>query len=285
MTRFQKFLRIFTVSGMAVLTSGIGMASANVDFSNFNNTTGARSENIGRISANRDWLVDWINNGRIQNDIQKFIRTGNNDVSQNTTVLGLQSGSVDVTSRFSAPLLNGAIDFGLGNLADETITASSSNVLTGANSDNQNIINAQRSFTLRARNSAQIDNRASLDVTTGNNDASRNTSIGDVISGDVIGSIDFENGGMISPLTNLDLSGSSLGDISGSFANGTTGFGSENINVLNSDSNVEVSIENDSQVTNEFQIDANTGGNNIDENTLVGNVRSGDVTLDLRASQ
>jgi len=286
MKSFSKILKTGSIALIAVATAGAGVASASVDFANSNNITGARSENIGRLSSDRNWFIDWQNNGRVFNTFDKFVNTGNNSLDRNTTAFGESTGSISLDTILIAPDSLNVVDFGLGQTAaNSDVSAIAQNFITGANSNNENLVNADQNFTLRSQNNALVRNRAEVNVNTGNNQANRNTSIGNISTGDVDASVTLDNTALINPLTSLDLSGLGENNVSASFGNGTTGFNSTNVNHLDSNSNVTVTLENNSEITNDVFTDANTGRNDVNENTTVGNVSTGDVTIRTSVTQ
>jgi hypothetical protein len=288
MTFLRKLLRISSISAAIALLAGAGLASANVDVSGINDTTGAYSENITRILADRTWAIDWVNNMRTNNLVQSDISTGSNRMSENTTAFGFQTGGVDLTSSTGAPFANRVLDFGFGlngigdNLDDVSVVGG--NAITGARSENINTVQADRNLTIRLVNNAQINNTSRLAANTGSNDVSRNTTVGNVTTGDVSGRVAFDNGGNINPLSMFDFSGLNNGSVSADFRNGITGFSSVNNNTLDVSSEVNVDLQNNSVVDNQFDTVANTGGNDINENTTVGSVMTGNVVLDLSAA-
>lgn len=289
MTFLRKFLKVSGLSALMTILVGAGLASANVNVSGINNTTGAYSENITRILANRSWLIDWVNNMRTNNLFQSEISTGNNRLSENTTAFGFNTGNVDLTTTNGTPFANGIFDFGfglggtsLGNGFDD-VTVSGGNAITGARSENINTIQADRNVRVQLTNNAVLNNNARIASNTGSNDVLRNTTVGDVYTGSVSGRVAFDNIGNTNPLSMVDFSGLRNGSVSADFSNFTTGFNSINDNALDVSSDVVIDLENNSQIENQFDAAVNTGGNDISENTTVGSVSTGSIVLDLSA--
>ena len=292
MVRLVNFLKSTAILGIASTTLGAGLAYAAVDFTSTNDTTGARSENFSRVLANRDWNIDWQDNSTIDNEVRSNISTGFNDLSRNTTAGGQSTGTIGLLSNLGGGLQNGLSGFGLGNnifgggfSTNGNITATSSNAITGANSENTNIIDSSQNFRLNVDNQARVQNDSFMRLDTGNNRTNRNTTVGDVSTGEIVGMTNFSNGSVNNPLSNIDFSGLNTGTVSADFSNGTTGFNSTNENILDANSEVDINIENNSTIENDFEVWANTGGNDTNENTTVGDVTTGSVTIDMSAIQ
>ena len=67
------------------------------------------------------------------------------------------------------------------------------------------------------------------------------------------------------------------------FQNDTTGPSSDNENRLSVDSNSSIDVQNSADIQNTLDVTADTGHNDISNNTIVHNVRTGDVRVDLHA--
>jgi hypothetical protein len=69
-----------------------------------------------------------------------------------------------------------------------------------------------------------------------------------------------------------------------SAGNGTTGFNSVNRNTVNLTDNSTTSLTNVAAISNAFNVTANTGGNDTNQNTTVGNVSTGGATINFSAT-
>jgi len=284
MSPIKKFLRVSGFAAAIVLMTGVGLAYADVNVSSGNDTTGANSENWTRIFTDRSWISNLENNLRLNNDIFACLNTGENEIERNT-VVGADPSTGDIS--VTADLLNPSsgfgsfFDFGFG-MENDNIDVTGMNEVTGAFSRNINDIRANNSFRLNVENNARIDNVLDLSLNTGRNEIMRNTEVGDVQTGSIDANVSIDNSMTSDPtsmLGGLDLSNGS--DITADFSNGTTGFNSINENTLRADSSVNIDLENNAQIDNNFRVEANTGHNNIDENTVVGDVMTGDINVDL----
>jgi len=287
MSLFRKVLRVSGFAAAIALVAGVGLAYADVNVDAENNTTGANSENITRILSNRSWIIDLEDNLRLDNRISAWLNTGENDIDRNTTVGwgDPSTGDINVSADIMNPSVNDSFfDFNLGSW-NEDIDVSGSNELTGANSRNINIVRANRTLRFDIENNARIDNDINLRLNTGENTTERNTTVGDVSTGNIDTSISIDNSSASNPLamlSGIDLGGSN--GISADFQNDTTGFNSVNRNTLEANSRINVNLENNARISNDLDICANTGRNDISENTTVGNVSTGDITVDLSIS-
>jgi hypothetical protein len=159
------------------------------------------------------------------------------------------------------------------------IDVTGENVVTGANSDNHNDFDIDNDGDVTVTNDGDVTNVATADVTTGDNDQNRNTTGGDLKSGGVDASTDWESvvnegAGLCGCPVDEDT------DISADFSNDTTGFNSDNDNDLDVDMGGDVTIDNLADIVNALGLTANTGDNDQNENTTAGDLESGDVMVD-----
>lgn len=153
---------------------------------------------------------------------------------------------------------------------------------TGAHS--HNIIKSYKSNTVKVQNHNDVDvtNSNSQSAYSGDVGVWKNTTVGDVSSGDATNT----NTTHISATVSNDAAGSTWAHTTapmgeGSGATGTihdTGYGSTNTIKSVDTSKVEVNNNNDLSVNNTNCQTAITGDVNVSKNTTVGNVSSGDAT-------
>lgn len=158
------------------------------------------------------------------------------------------------------------------------VDVSGENNTTGSNSTNDNTYDITDDVDLDIDNDADADNDANVTVDTGNNDVLDNTTVEDIMGGD----IDVQ-GEFVNELNSeeMDLSMSSFGDVSADFTNDTTGSGSDNTNDLNVDRNLDVDVDNDADIDNDITADLNSGGNAVRDNTTVGDIETGDIEFEV----
>jgi len=158
------------------------------DITTSNTETGSQSTNTNTVVANTTNSVDVSQNASINNSATFNVVTGDNTVSNNTTVAGVQSGSVQITPSFTtvANADSGAMAAAVSALtAPDTIHVNSSNTDTGANSTNSNPVSLTNSSTSSVTNTSTISNTVSANIVTGGNTVNGNTKVGLVKSGDV----------------------------------------------------------------------------------------------------
>ncbi|MEX1997411.1 MAG: hypothetical protein WEA04_01910 [Candidatus Andersenbacteria bacterium] len=159
--------------------------------------------------------------------------------------------------------------------AEVDVTAE--NVMTGADSDNNNDTDVDNDLDVNVDNVGNVSNSASAAVTTGNNEQNENTEGGDVDSGAVDASTDWES--IVNAGAALLDNGDGL-EVSADFSNDTTGADSDNDNDLDVDHDVDLDLRNIANILNYLALSANTGDNEQNKNTMGGELTTGDVTVD-----
>ena len=157
------------------------------------------------------------------------------------------------------------------------------NDTTGPFSDNQNRWCIESDSNIDIHNSVDVDNDNDFEVQTGLNETRNNTIVDDMSTGDITGDIEVTNelnSGDIQ-LSDEDMS---IGDIEVDFSNELTGPNSRNENELNVDADVDVDIENRADIDNDFSAHLNTGYNEVENNTEVGDFRTGDIDFSVETN-
>lgn len=148
------------------------------------------------------------------------------------------------------------------------------NVLTGADSDNENEFDIENENETDVDNHGDVENKADAKVNTGDNEQEKNTSAGDLETGAVDASTDWET--FLNEGAGLAGFGEDL-DVTGSFLNDTTGAYSDNENELDLENKNELDIDNWADVLNKLGLKANTGDNEQEKNTMAGDIDTGDI--------
>lgn len=270
------------ISGLTVsLGTGVAFASINADAGN--ELTGPNSLNVSEIEKDFDADIDIENNSDLNNQIDFWVNTGESEIEHNTTVEDVDGGDVQVDVELVNEL-NGNGMMSIGSGLDNEFDFSASNYLTGPSSENINRVEVDKDVDVRIRNNADIENELDIHANTGNNEIRNNTTVGDVSTGSIEVAADISNevnaGG-----ASFDICDNCLmnEDINADFSNDTTGPNSENTNILDIDSDVNIDIENNADIRNDFRINANTGENEVENNTSVGDVSTGDVVISISA--
>jgi len=296
-----KTLAVTTVLAFALST---GVANAQTtDVSGGNDTTGPCSENIN------DWIIKDSSNTEIKNRIyanNNFdfkVNTGKNWINNNTTVgsedpsTGNVYGSIVIANDAN----NG--NFSANNNQNQTVTvkngkstttttspinnsdpisSDSSNNITGPNSINKNKVYVESNKNVEIENKADFNNDIDVNANTGYNNISGNTSVGEVNTGDVNLNVNISNVANKSGSSYLNVTKQEPLNVSSNFDNSKTGPNSINKNELKVKNNSNLEVENKAYFKNDIDLKANTGGNQIDCNTTVGNVKTGDVSFDVK---
>jgi len=166
-----------------------------------------------------------------------------------------------------------------------------SNNFTGSNSENLNDSNSSADANINLTNNAEADNDISANLVTGQNGIGSNTVVGNVSTGDINGNVCVINALNSSLGPDDSIGGQSINtsgmngitlapaDTRLNLQNATTGENSENSNVFNGGQVIDFFEVNDAAANNSIEIDADTGNNEISNNTKVGELQTGDIAI------
>lgn len=291
MNRFKKFLRLLGVMSLIALSASTGLAYAETDSTGLNNTTGPYSRNITDLDIDRFWDVQVENLQRLFSDYDVDVDAGHNDTERNTVVGDQATGNVNVDITGDNGTYMSSF-FGWDTLASVlpedlaiNVDFSGANNITGPFSDNINDADIDQRIDIDLENRTFIDNDLDFDASTGHNDTYANTLVGDVTTGDI--NLDANLSSYVPSESDLAVSGLSLGGdniVTSRLGNSLTGPNSENENYLDIYSDIDVDVENDLRVSNNYDIWADTGGNDVSYNTSVGNVTTGDINVSINGT-
>jgi len=301
-----------TGSRLDVGNDATGANSDNKAIVSVGSETAINNLNDGSVANNIDLDASTGNNQSSYNTGNGNVKTGDANVSLNllnmlnNIFIARDFGLVGVLNIFGNFVGNLVIpqsmvsqDTNNGKALDVTV----SNENTGAGSDNQASLTVDNSTDIDNDNQSDIGNDVNLVGTTGNNSSSYNTGNGEVASGDVDARLNVAN------TANQNIIGDTvfyaiinvLGEWTGLNAlrslfntvvvpnpaggetilvtNANTGAGSTNeadVSLVN-----ETAIDNGnySQIDNNVDVNANTGGNTVSYNTGNGSVSSGNVNI------
>lgn len=260
------------VSTVALLSSSfVGVVSASVTGTGLNNTTGADSENNVSVDLDQSTYVDQTNNGVVVNNIDLNSNTGDNTASKNTGEGSVKTGDVNTGVGISNSLNSNAADIDACGGCNFDLYVG--NEKTGADSDNQANIKVKKDTVLEQHNSAFIVNDVKHDLNTGGNKANKNTGMGDISTGDA-DSVTLVD---TSANDNVAHVGSGNGGTVLTAGNDTTGADSENNAEVNLDLSNWMNQSNNGNVLNSVNVKANTGDNDANKNTGMGDVATGDI--------
>lgn len=288
-----------------------------------NSDTGSQSDNQSSVTENSQTAVTEKNRSNIQNNISAQIDTGQNITNSNTGSGGIEAGqingSVNVINSAGSQVkaaAGGITQQNIGNSTQDIIIGdptssdvtplsaivlgslsgggSASNTTTGQNSVNLASVERVGQTTIRVSNDAKIDNNIKLAANTGDNQASMNTGIGNIVTGSIgaaVNIINFLNTYLATDylgLAFLNVVGALAGDIiipsDTIVSNSSTGAGSGNNASISKNNQLTLAKESDLKVTNNVDVNATTGNNQADGNTLGGSVTSGQTDVDIQSA-
>ncbi len=270
---------LFGVSALAFMLTATPVLAAEVKVSSDNTLTGAQSDNDNKVTLNGNGDLNVDNIATVNNNASEVtIDTGHNDQNKNTTGGDVMSGNVDVSADWNNVVNDGASLCGCtGGDNGWTVTADFSNNTTGYKSHNDNKLtindNGDQTFT----NVATILNSLSLDANTGHNDQNKNTTGGNMTTGDISLAAMFSNEANSGSKGGDPSHGSSSVDVTAS--NKTTGAESDNNNIVKLNNDGDTHVTNVATLTNSVDLYANTGHNDQNKNTKAGDLKTGNVGL------
>jgi len=286
------------------------------DLESSNNNTGETSENNSMVDVENSSNTQIDNNANLDNLVTIDSDSGTNLAIGNTGDGIIYSGDSDVifTAINAANNLNVGlenfnvfddqtgdivIDFGdFESVPLSELLGNARNNTTGANSENNATNSLNNTNTLFIDNNGNIVNSYLISSNTGNNIADKNTGDGSITTGDanvVFNLINFLNnsfqglgellignvnifGTLVGDIVLQDLQGCGTGLASAGFgaSNNTTGANSGNSAATSITNTNDASLINLGDINNNVTVDAATGGNTADKNTLNGQVITGD---------
>jgi hypothetical protein len=273
--------KITFLSAAVALAAGAGLTFASFDITGGNCTTGPNSlnRNVWDVVETTDVVLN--NDVTADNIFDLTANTGRNTIDLNTlagdVMTGDVEGDIDLENDFSLP----QVDFvGFSSSNDDSFDLT--NELTGPNSENRNRVTVTRDSQLRVNNTADFTNDIIVNANTGVNTVSDNTEVGDVRTGDVDITGRVENSADFG--SNFDVADLSFGsgEVNADLSNEITGPNSVNTNVLDVTETTDTRINNTATVDNVIDLTANTGRNDITDNTVVCDVETGSVNFDFQ---
>ncbi|MDP3997596.1 MAG: hypothetical protein Q8P73_03800 [bacterium] len=220
----------------ANLTAIAGTDGVAVNIAGGNETTGADSKNMITANINNRRVIDINNEANITTwlgtlQLPLLINTGGNEADKNTTGAVIETG--DALADVAIQNLINKVILALWG-SGITVDADFANQLTGADSENTNILTVASDTLLSILNNAIIDNLINLLLNTGDNHANDNT-----------GPVALATGG---------------GCVDGAISN------TVNSNDISA-AGASVNIDDNALVNNNAIIGVNTGSNQVNNNT------------------
>lgn len=231
---------VANATGIAAGDSGLV-----VSMDSANENTGFDSTNRIRANINDDRVIDITNNANVSTLLASLVNTGFNEANQNTLGAHISTGNID-----AAVAIQNLVNRVIVALANEGVAVDATfvNQLTGALSENLNDLTAARNVLVGVANDALIDTILNLVFNTGGNTANENTGGG-------------------------SFSGASVGGNGTSITTGqicVNGQLENNANAVSLTGSVSSDITNNAHVTNDANVQATTGNNQQNRNTMGG---------------
>jgi hypothetical protein len=253
-------------------TSFTGVIGATVTGTAVNDTTGADSKNEVKIDVDQATYVTQENKGTVVNEINLNANTGKNEANKNTGVGEVKTGDIATGVGVSTSMnLNVADVQGCGG-CDLDLYAG--NEKTGADSNNKAKIDLDKSVILEQSNYSYVKNNVDQKLNTGNNEANKNTGMGDISTGDI------ESVTLVDTLANKNMAevgASGNGTAVLTAVNDTTGYKSDNKALIDVDLQNWATQKNFGYILNDVDVKANTGKNEANKNTGEGHIATGDI--------
>lgn len=269
MNKFIKRAAVAVATGSLVFGSFMPAALGQLTLEITGNGSG--STNDLNFSSTSNTVVTQTNVANISNNVDVDADTGGNDAEGNTggdVAVSTGDSSVSVGVSNQANSNAASVDSCNGCLNDLTVAISGN----GSDSDNEANVAVENATHVTQTNVANISNNVDIDSDTGDNDANDNT------GGDVsIETGDASAGVAISNSANANVASVSGGDDEGDgLSIWITGNGSDSDNELNLalSGNTVVTQSNYADISNDVDVDADSGGNDAEDNT------GGDVMIE-----
>jgi hypothetical protein len=243
--------------------------------------------------------IDTKNNTTITNDADINLNSGNNTINDSTKVGSIGTGEIDGAAcviNLGDVVLSDDSSIGLTTIdgskaGNILLTPSNDRILlnnsaTGPNSENQNIVKDNNIVNILQGNNTTMNTTIDLNANTGGNKIGNHTVVGDIVTGDVnlaANVIDFSNlqgDDLILSIDSWSILGNYTGDIIiPNMNNENTGPNSLNSNQLGVSQDTDISVESNYNLADNFIIDTSTGENEIGNNSAIGNIKTGETTV------
>src|SRR3989344_9638661 len=272
---YKAGISLATASLIAQCFAGVALASLDVEISG----NGANSDSTANVGVSNTTQVTQNNTANITNNANVSADTGKNDANKNT------GGDVDITTG------NATTTVGVSNTANSNVAdvngccVGDLNVKisgNGAKSDNEANVGVSNSTWVNQNNYAKIKNNVDVDSDTGKNDANANTG----------GSVSITTGNSSSDVAVANTANKNVATIGNGSGGGSlsvvisgNGYKSKNDATVVLTSLQGATQNNRANITNDVDVDADTGKNDANKNTG-GDVEilTGNATADVDVS-
>jgi hypothetical protein len=154
----------------------------------------------------------------------------------------------------------------------------STNNQTGPNSSNDNSVSESNKTSVSVKNDTNINNQYTLKLNTGENTAKNNTNLNGTSTGNI--------GFTVNTTNSANNGGPQLAGLSNdtthiSSTNSNTGPDSRNNNSVSQSNSIKYTEKNTSNVLNTLIVHANTGKDNVSNNTNAGGFHTGNIFVNI----
>lgn len=235
-----------------------------------NGTTGPMSNNTCSVTNSSNVTVNNVNDAQIKNDVKTYVNTGRNSASNNTLggniTTGNATSNVTVQSLANVNTTNVTSGFGSGN-------NTAGNIITGPFSNDDAFVTNAHKSAVNNDNTATVNNVVNSLAGTGLNNADNNTGPASVRTGNAALMVNVDN----HINDNWTMVASGVGSGNNFAENGTTGPSSNNTATVTNAAEALVNNINDLLVNNVLRTLAGTGRNSASNNTLGGDIVTGNA--------
>lgn len=238
-----------------------------------NSTTGPGSNNTCSVTNSSNVTVNNVNDAQIRNNVTTTSNTGGNSASNNTLGGSITTGNASLNTTVSsvANVNTSNVTMGFGSGAGNT----GLNSVTGPFSDNKAFITNSARVAVQNDNTASVNNVVNSTADTGNNRADNNTGPATIRTGNSLLNTIVGNH-VNDSLTEVAVSGAGAGG--NTVGNSTTGPFSNNTASINNAASATINNVNDLLVNNNVGVRSRTGNNSASNNTLGGDIVTGNAT-------
>ncbi len=263
--RYQKVLTALALFGL-LFSSVSSAAYAGISCTISGN--GSDTDNECEVEVKDDVAVLQVNEAEINNNVTVTADTGDNEAEDNTGGdVDIETGDADVTVSVSNTANSNEATVATNSSMDFEGTISGN----GTDTDNEIDMEYENEVDLTQCNDADIENEIGVEADTGDNEAGDNTG----------GDVSIDTG---STTTNVSVSNTANANVATVGSGNDGGSVSACIADNGSDSDNEIEIEvadstavlqqNSADIENDINVEANTGGNEAEDNT------GGDVEIE-----
>lgn len=233
---------------------------------------GSDTDNAISVTQEANTTVEQSNSADINNNVQQTADTGNNEANENSGNVQTTTGDINTTTDISNQANISSVDVNCCN-GSSTEAVISDNA---SGSDNSIDINRSNDTTVSIDQKADIKNEVSVNANTGGNSANDNDGDVSIDTGDIDGRVEITNENI--NIDAVDITGCCGEEVSVKIDD--NGSDSDNSIKVKEENEITVVLDNRAEVTNEVDIDADTGNNDASGNSGDVDITTGDIDFE-----